>query len=42
MAKINSTTLVITLSKLVKNTDTDSAVLDPQVEAQIGAIIGEL
>ena len=39
MAKINSTTMVITLSKLVKNSDPDAVVLDNNLKAQLEEII---
>ena len=42
MAKINSTTMVITLSKLVKNSDPDAVVLDNDLKAQVEEIIKEL
>lgn len=42
MAKINSSTLIITMSKLVPNTAVDSAVLDHTVQEQLITIIQEL
>jgi len=43
MAKINSSTLVITASKLVKNDESDNTVLIDKVTAeQISAILLEL
>lgn len=42
MAKINSTNLVITLSKLVKDTDPDVPVLNDETKAQLEQIITEL
>ena len=42
MAKINSTNLVITLSKLAKDTDPDVPVLNEETKAQLEQIITEL
>lgn len=42
MAKINSTNLVITLSRLVKDTDPDAPVLTDETRAQLEQIITEL
>ena len=42
MAKINSTNLVITLSRLVKDTDPDAPVLTDETRAQLEQIIAEL
>jgi len=42
MAKINSTNLVITLSKLVKDTDPDAPVLNEETKAQLEQIVTEL
>jgi hypothetical protein len=42
MAKINSTTMVITLSKLVKNNEPDAGVLDDAIKPQLEEIIKEL
>ena len=42
MAKINSTNLVITLSKLLKDTDPDAPVLNEETKAQLEQIVTEL
>ena len=42
MAKINSTNLVISLSKLVKDTDPDAPVLNDETKAQLEQIVTEL
>jgi len=42
MAKINSTNLVISLSKLVKDTDPTEPVLNDETRAQLEAIVTEL
>ena len=42
MAKINSTNLVITLSKLVKDTDPTESVLNDETKAQLEQIVTEL
>lgn len=42
MAKINSTNLVISLSKLVKDTDPTEPVLNDETKAQLEQIITEL
>ena len=42
MAKINSTNLVITLSKLVKATDPTEPVLNDETRVQLEAIVTEL
>jgi len=42
MAKINSTNLVISLSKLVKDSDPSEPVLNDEIQAQLEAIITEL
>lgn len=42
MAKINEQTLVITVSQLVKDDATTTALLSPEVVAQLEAVVAEL
>lgn len=42
MAKINSQTLVITVSQLVKDSDPTSPLLSEEVVAQLEAVVAEL
>lgn len=42
MAKINSTNLVITLSKLVKDTDPTEPVLNDETKLQLEQVVTEL
>lgn len=42
MAKINSTNLVVSLSKLVKDADPTEPVLNDEVKAQLEVILSEL
>lgn len=42
MAKINEQTLVITLSQLVKNDAESTWILNPEVVAQLEAVVAEL
>ena len=42
MAKINQQNLVITLSSLIKDSDTESAILDKDTLTSLEAVIAEL
>jgi hypothetical protein len=42
MAKLNSTTLVITASKLVKNTEADVEVISAELRGQLEVVLAEL
>ena len=42
MAKLNTQTLVITLSQMVKNDSPEQAVLSADIVAQLEAVIAEL
>lgn len=42
MAKVNSKSLVITVSQLLKDTDADSVLLSPQSIEQIEAVVAQL
>jgi hypothetical protein len=42
MAKINSTSLVITVSEMVRDTDTAHVLLTPEMIAQLEAVVQQL
>jgi hypothetical protein len=42
MAKINSTSLVITVSEMVRDTDTAHVLLTPEIIAQLEAVVQQL
>jgi hypothetical protein len=42
MAKINSTSLVITVSEIVRDTDTAHVLLTPEMIAQLEAVVQQL
>jgi hypothetical protein len=42
MAKINSTSLVITVSEMVRDTDTAHVLLTPEMVAQLEAVVQQL
>jgi hypothetical protein len=42
MAKINSTSLVITVSEMVRDTDTQHVLLTPEMIAQLEAVVQQL
>ena len=42
MAKINSTSLVITVSEMVRDTDTAHVLLTPEIIAQLEAVVEQL
>lgn len=42
MAKINSTSLVITVSEIVRDTDTPHVLLTPEMIAQLEAVVQQL
>jgi hypothetical protein len=42
MAKIHSQTLVITISKMVRDSEPETAVLDAETVAQLEAVVTEL
>jgi hypothetical protein len=42
MAKIHSTTLVITVSQMLKDTDTTNVILDQNMIEQIEAVVTQL
>ena len=42
MAKINSTSLVITVSEMVRDTDTEHVLLTPEMIAQLEAVVQQL
>jgi len=42
MAKINSQTLVITISKMVRDSEPETPVLDDEIVSQLEAVVTEL
>ena len=42
MAKINSTSLVITVSEMVRDTETAHVLLTPEIIAQLEAVVQQL
>ena len=42
MAKINSTSLVITVSEMVRDTDTPHVLLTPEMVSQLEAVVQQL
>lgn len=42
MAKINSTSLVITVSEIVRDTDTAHVLITPEMIAQLEAVVQQL